>query len=117
MHIVAPYDVVGIVELHESRVVGVAGGVWLSVFIDPFYRVGPDLPFQGVFAFSGKQRCPAVFLVGPEDADEFTVAGQNGAIEYACGFGYRIPIEYRIAAVSPYYIDTVFRFIFPRHIR
>ena len=77
VHVVAPHDVIGILDLHEPRIIAVADGIGLAFFVDPLDRVRADLPFKAVRALAKKQGRPSVFLVRPEDPDKLAFMRQR----------------------------------------
>jgi hypothetical protein len=91
MHIVAPYDVAGVVNPDESWIVTIADGIWLPIFVNPLYWVGSDIPVDAVLAIAEEQGCAAVALVAPEDPDKFIFMREDGTIENSRGFGNGVP--------------------------
>ena len=87
MNVVAPGDVVSVLDAHEARVVAVAERLRLARLVLPGDHRVVDLEGLAVAAAAEVQVGATVLVVGAKDADEGPVVRQDRAVEDARGEG------------------------------
>ena len=80
VHVVAPDDVVRVVDLDEAGVVGVADGRGLALLVLPGDDGSSMIEAHAVPAPSEVEVGPAVLVVGPEDTDELAGVGTTALL-------------------------------------
>lgn len=111
--IVAPSDVVGIVDLHDPWIVSVGVRFRISRFVDPFDQFVFQLPADRVVARSEVKPSPAGFTVDSEDSDETVAIGDDSAIVGTGSARDRVPADNWVLAGPPNGIATAMRPVFP----
>jgi len=84
MHIIAPYDIIPVVDFYKARVIGIADRIGFSVLILPGNYMIIDLKDFSVFTASKVNIGSSVPVIGAEDSHKFTVIGQYSAVVYPC---------------------------------
>ena len=99
--ILTPDGVVGVLDLHQTGVVGVLGHEGLALAVDEGNLVPVKVPMDAVGAPAKVDIGDTVQLLAPEHADEAVLIGNNRTVENPGDTGQGIPADNRIFRVPP----------------
>ena len=112
---VAPGDVVPVLdEAHPGIVAVLLAGHILLAFKDDGIVV--DLPVNAVFGESGKNVHFHTPVVTAEHAGIGVSKGDHGRVEDAVGGRDGVPLNNRVAVVTPHGLGVAFGLVLPRHV-
>ena len=102
VEVLTPDDVVGVLHLHQTGIVGVHRHKWLALFVDKGNLVLIKGPVDAILAASQIDVGDAVDLLTTEHADELALVGHHGAVEDAGYPFHRIAVDDGVLAVPPH---------------
>ena len=113
VEVLTPDDVVGILYLHQTGIVGVHRHKRLALFVDEGDLVLAKVPVDAVLAASQIDVGDAVDLLPAEHTDELALVGDDRTVEDAGYPFHRIAVDDGVLAVPPHRGGNIGRLFLP----
>ena len=113
VEVLTPDDIVGILHLHKTGIVGVHRHKRLALFVDEGDLVLVKVPVDAVLAASQIDVGDAVDLLATEHADELALVGHHGTVEDACHPFHRVAVDDGVLVIPPHRGGNIGRLFLP----
>ena len=118
VRVLAPDDIILVIDPDKSRIIRIERHKGLAVFIDKIDPVLLKAPVNAVLGAAEINERNSVLSLRAEHADEAVLIRDNCAVEDSCDMLHRISSDDRVLCISPDRdVSEVCRSFLPRHVR
>ena len=116
VEVLTPDDVVGVLHLYQTGIVGVDRHERLALLVDEGDLVLVEGPVNRILAVTQIDIGHAVDLFAPEHTDELALVWHHGTVEDACHPFHRVAVDDGVLAVPPHRAGGIGGLFLPRNI-
>ena len=116
VEILTPDDVVGVLDFHQTGVVGIHRHEWLTLLVDEGNLVLVEGPVDGVLAVAQIDVGHTVDLLAAEHANELALVRHDRTVEDAGHALHRVAVDDGVLAVPPHRAGGIGGLFLPRNV-